>query len=559
MAAKIGELMQRRVFADVASWLKDGVDAGVVAINAAPAEFLRMISPSASSHACEYRHSAMVIEVEVTEHVLRPGVRLRGRCPQRCGDSDRVDDFGTRLSVVSICGFRRRQNRSSRSSPKWTSDGKSSSDRGCGCQSRQEPSHRRCRRGRTRRSPNLAGAQRVHLCSRAPVRESSQCDDVRRRSSFGDRASILLTSAACGPGSRRFRRMPMRVRTVVLAGNLSLNSRQRRLVPIPRVRIRPYRMNAQPPVIHCERGCAQRPSVPGRKPVRERNFAAPCPGGGRRRMGVLAEQRGGTIERLPRSDGELGYPALGRPHTEYVPSGALIDGDALPEVGAKVRPCGAVSPLLGPSSRRTAKPVLISTPSSMCAAGRSAWVIRSSSVDSIVGAVRSGRLPAARAIGPADHSLAVLSSPWTRSVSGSRRIRPPRRPGRGDTKLDMIAEALREHARLEPGVGRSGRSALLPGSWERTRTGETSEMEPADSGCLRCLQQGSSAARCLVRGHIALSRQSEQVLGGDHSSDQFRPDAGDCTRAHAGLRSVGLFGWKARPNRTLVGRVRSAA
>ena len=92
LAAKIGELMQRRVFADVASWLKDGVDAGVVAINAAPAEFLRDdFAERLLARLHEYAIPPAVIEVEVTEHVF----------------FDRASDYVSRaLSVLKDAGIR---------------------------------------------------------------------------------------------------------------------------------------------------------------------------------------------------------------------------------------------------------------------------------------------------------------------------------------------------------------------------------------------------------------------------------------------------------------------
>jgi diguanylate cyclase (GGDEF)-like protein/PAS domain S-box-containing protein len=93
LAAKIGDLMQRRVFADIAGWMKDGVDAGVVAINAAPAEFLR---DDFAERLLARLHEHAVPPSRGRgdrARLLRPGLRLRQPSPrrsQRSGNSDRA-------------------------------------------------------------------------------------------------------------------------------------------------------------------------------------------------------------------------------------------------------------------------------------------------------------------------------------------------------------------------------------------------------------------------------------------------------------------------------------
>jgi diguanylate cyclase (GGDEF)-like protein/PAS domain S-box-containing protein len=106
LATKIGELMQRGVISAMREWLRQGVQFGRIAINAAPAEFLRddyaerLLSMLASSNV-----DPRMLEVEVTEHVfLERGSELVARALTRLNDAGiriALDDFGTGYSSLS--------------------------------------------------------------------------------------------------------------------------------------------------------------------------------------------------------------------------------------------------------------------------------------------------------------------------------------------------------------------------------------------------------------------------------------------------------------------------
>jgi len=106
LAAKIGELMQRRVAHDVRSWLDRGLDFGRVSINAAPAEFLRDdYAERLLSVLEEQRVPPELIEVEVTEHaLLEHGPEYVARALAQlkaAGSKISLDDFGTGYSSLS--------------------------------------------------------------------------------------------------------------------------------------------------------------------------------------------------------------------------------------------------------------------------------------------------------------------------------------------------------------------------------------------------------------------------------------------------------------------------
>jgi EAL domain-containing protein (putative c-di-GMP-specific phosphodiesterase class I) len=106
LAAKIGELMQRRVLADMKRWLDQGLDFGVISINAAPAEFMRDdFAERLIAQMFEHSVPPHFIEVEVTEHVFfdqashyvsRALAVLDG-----AGVRISLDDFGTGYSSLS--------------------------------------------------------------------------------------------------------------------------------------------------------------------------------------------------------------------------------------------------------------------------------------------------------------------------------------------------------------------------------------------------------------------------------------------------------------------------
>lgn len=106
LAAKIGEMMQRRVACDIRSWIDRGLEFGHVSINAAPAEFLRddyaerLLGILAQSQV-----SPQYIEVEVTEHAfIDRGPEYVARALNKlkeAGAKVSLDDFGTGHSSLS--------------------------------------------------------------------------------------------------------------------------------------------------------------------------------------------------------------------------------------------------------------------------------------------------------------------------------------------------------------------------------------------------------------------------------------------------------------------------
>lgn len=106
LAARIGELMQRKVAADIRSWLDAAIPFGRVSINAAPAEFLRDdYAERLLAELASQQIPPAAIEIEVTEHafvergrdfVARALIKL-----QQAGVIISLDDFGTGSSSLS--------------------------------------------------------------------------------------------------------------------------------------------------------------------------------------------------------------------------------------------------------------------------------------------------------------------------------------------------------------------------------------------------------------------------------------------------------------------------
>jgi len=106
LAAKIGALMQIKVFSDMRKWVELGIPFGRISINAAPAEFLRddyaerLLERLASKGI-----AASLLELEVTEHVLMAnGSKYVGRALvelKSAGVNIALDDFGTGYSSLS--------------------------------------------------------------------------------------------------------------------------------------------------------------------------------------------------------------------------------------------------------------------------------------------------------------------------------------------------------------------------------------------------------------------------------------------------------------------------
>lgn len=106
LAAKIGEMMHRRVARDIRSWIDDGLDFGHVSINASPAEFLRDDYAERLLEVLrQERVPAEYIEVEVTEHVfLDRATEYVARALtalKEAGAKLSLDDFGTGHSSLS--------------------------------------------------------------------------------------------------------------------------------------------------------------------------------------------------------------------------------------------------------------------------------------------------------------------------------------------------------------------------------------------------------------------------------------------------------------------------
>ena len=106
LAAKIGELMQKKVARDTRKWIDSGLEFGRVAINAAPAEFLRDDYAERFLSVLEAQElSPGRFEVEVTEHAFvgrAAGYVARALAVLKAADvSVSLDDFGTGSSSLS--------------------------------------------------------------------------------------------------------------------------------------------------------------------------------------------------------------------------------------------------------------------------------------------------------------------------------------------------------------------------------------------------------------------------------------------------------------------------
>lgn len=106
LAARIGQFMQRKVAADIRSWNERGIDVGRVAINAAPAEFLRddyaeqLLTLIAGEGVPSHQ-----LEVEITEHAFlgraNEYVARALAVLKDAGVRIALDDFGTGSSSLS--------------------------------------------------------------------------------------------------------------------------------------------------------------------------------------------------------------------------------------------------------------------------------------------------------------------------------------------------------------------------------------------------------------------------------------------------------------------------
>ena len=106
LAARIGQLIQRKVAADMRCWNESGIEVGRVAINAAPAEFLRDdYAEQLLSLIAEEDVSAHQLEVEITEHAFlgraNEYVARALAVLKDAGVRIALDDFGTGSSSLS--------------------------------------------------------------------------------------------------------------------------------------------------------------------------------------------------------------------------------------------------------------------------------------------------------------------------------------------------------------------------------------------------------------------------------------------------------------------------
>ena len=106
LATKIGEIMQNKVFRHARSWLDQGLPVGFIAINAAPAEFLRNdFAEKFLERMIEHSIPPALVEIEVTEHVfLQRGADYVSRALgllNKAGVRIALDDFGTGHSSLS--------------------------------------------------------------------------------------------------------------------------------------------------------------------------------------------------------------------------------------------------------------------------------------------------------------------------------------------------------------------------------------------------------------------------------------------------------------------------
>jgi len=106
LAAKIGELMQKKVAANMRGWIESRLDFGRVAINAAPAEFLRDdYAERVLAILFEQQVPPELVEVEITEHAfLGRATEYVARALQVLKAANvtiSLDDFGTGYSSLS--------------------------------------------------------------------------------------------------------------------------------------------------------------------------------------------------------------------------------------------------------------------------------------------------------------------------------------------------------------------------------------------------------------------------------------------------------------------------
>ena len=106
LASKIGELMQKAIFSDMAQWQARGTAYGIISLNASPSEFLRDdYAERLLSRVREHGLQPQSVEVEITEHVFAARgmdfVSRALRVLHEAGIRIALDDFGTGYSSLS--------------------------------------------------------------------------------------------------------------------------------------------------------------------------------------------------------------------------------------------------------------------------------------------------------------------------------------------------------------------------------------------------------------------------------------------------------------------------
>ena len=100
LASKITEIMQTRIFQDIAMWLAQGVDVVPISINASPVEFMRdNYAEKLLKRLSFYNIPHELVEIEITEHMLAErGYEYVIRALKKmknAGVRIALDDFGT--------------------------------------------------------------------------------------------------------------------------------------------------------------------------------------------------------------------------------------------------------------------------------------------------------------------------------------------------------------------------------------------------------------------------------------------------------------------------------
>ncbi|NHB57483.1 sensor domain-containing protein [Acinetobacter shaoyimingii] len=106
LATKFSEIMHEKIFTDLSSWIKDGLDVVPVSINASPIEFMRdNYAELLIARLNKFNIPAHLVEIEITEHILSErGSEFVIRALEKLktlGLRISLDDFGTGHSSMT--------------------------------------------------------------------------------------------------------------------------------------------------------------------------------------------------------------------------------------------------------------------------------------------------------------------------------------------------------------------------------------------------------------------------------------------------------------------------